>query len=128
MSKYTPALVRGMILTAETRSKDWEENAFGNNQGKKKQISASAGQKGSHNKNTGDTSRKKMQRTDVECYNCGGKGHYKSDCPDLEEKSSARRNAQAKMARSGEKPMKTTVSEQNGKSSHTNKPEPTRIS
>ncbi|KAG3051985.1 hypothetical protein PI124_g23973 [Phytophthora idaei] len=29
MSKYTPALVRGMILTAETRSKDWEKNAFG---------------------------------------------------------------------------------------------------
>ncbi|KAG3235702.1 hypothetical protein PI124_g19278 [Phytophthora idaei] len=121
MSKYTPALVREMILTAETRSKDWEKNAFGNNQAKKKQSSASAGQKGSHNKNDGDTSRKKTPRTDVECYNYGGKGHYKSDCPDLEEKPSARRNAQAKMARSGEKPMKTTVSEQTGKSNHTNK-------
>ncbi|GMF51742.1 unnamed protein product [Phytophthora fragariaefolia] len=32
MGKYTPDLVRELILTAELRSKDWENNAFGNKQ------------------------------------------------------------------------------------------------
>ncbi|KAJ8546882.1 hypothetical protein ON010_g11353 [Phytophthora cinnamomi] len=95
--------VRELILTAETRNKDWEKNAFGSNQGKKKQGTASSGPKG---KTTGDGSKKKTSRPDVKCFNCGGKCHYKSDCPDLEEKPSAERKASAKMTRSGEKPVK----------------------
>ncbi|CAI5721706.1 unnamed protein product [Peronospora destructor] len=33
VAKYTPDLVRELILTAELRSKDWANNAFGNRQG-----------------------------------------------------------------------------------------------
>ncbi|KAJ8520489.1 hypothetical protein ON010_g17941 [Phytophthora cinnamomi] len=32
MGNYTPDLVRELVLTAELRSKDWENNAFGNKQ------------------------------------------------------------------------------------------------
>ncbi|KAF4140674.1 gag-polypeptide of LTR copia-type [Phytophthora infestans] len=71
MSKYTPALVRELILTAETRSKDWEKSAFGNNQGKKKQGKASSGLKSSQNKTTGDANKKRTAKADVECFNCG---------------------------------------------------------
>ncbi|POM59370.1 Integrase catalytic core protein [Phytophthora palmivora] len=117
MSKYTPDLVRELILTAEVRNKDWEKNAFGSNQGKKKQGNALSGPKGKASgdgfkkKASGDGSKKKS-KGDITCFNCGAKGHYKSDCPDLEEKPSAEKKASAKMARSGEKPVKKTPSEQ----------------
>ncbi|KAF4139274.1 Zinc knuckle [Phytophthora infestans] len=104
MSKYTPDLVRELILTAETRSKDWEKSAFGNNQGKKKQGNASSGQKSSQNKTTGDANKKRTAKADVECFNCGGKGHYKHQCPGLEDKPREKKSAKAKMARSDVKP------------------------
>ncbi|KAF4140226.1 Zinc knuckle [Phytophthora infestans] len=104
MSKYTPDFVRELILTAETRSKDWEKSAFGNNQGKKKQGNASSGHKSSQNKTTGDANKKRTAKADVECFNCGGKGHYKHQCPDLEDKPREKKSAKAKMARSDVKP------------------------
>ncbi|POM62910.1 LOW QUALITY PROTEIN: polyprotein [Phytophthora palmivora] len=50
MSKYTPDLVRHLIPTADARQGLGEV--------------------------TGDASKKKTQKIDVQCYNCGGKGHY----------------------------------------------------
>ncbi|POM69419.1 Polyprotein [Phytophthora palmivora] len=117
MSKYTPDLVRELILTAEVRNKDWRKNAFGSSQGKKKQGNALTGLKGKASgdrfkkKTSGDGS-KKTSKSDITCSNCGAKGHYKSGCPDLEEKPSAEMKASAKMARSGEKPVKKIPSEQ----------------
>ncbi|GMF25211.1 unnamed protein product [Phytophthora fragariaefolia] len=109
MSKYTPEMVREMILTADSRSKDWENSAFGNSQGKKKPGSAAGAQKGGKMQTLSDESKKKTSSTDFSCHHCGGKGHYKRNCPDLlgEEKPSGRKNAQAKYARSGAKPADT---------------------
>ncbi|KAE9224944.1 hypothetical protein PF004_g12068 [Phytophthora fragariae] len=102
-------MVREMILTAESRSKDWENSAFGNSQGKKKPGSAAGAQKGGKMQTPSDESKKKTSSTDFSCHHCGGKGHYKRNCPDLlgEEKPSGRKNAQAKYARSGAKPADT---------------------
>ncbi|OWZ17094.1 LOW QUALITY PROTEIN: Copia type Polyprotein [Phytophthora megakarya] len=105
MGKYTPEMVREMVLTAESRSKDWENSAFGNNQGKKKPGSAAGALKGKM-QTLSDDPKRKAASTDFSCRHCGGKGHYKINCPDLlgEEKPSGRKNVQAKYARSGAKP------------------------
>ncbi|KAE8903830.1 hypothetical protein PF005_g11108 [Phytophthora fragariae] len=109
MSKYTPEMVREMILTADSRSKDWENSAFGKSQDKKKPGSAAGAQKGVRKQTLSDESKKKTASTDFSCHHCGGKGHYKRNYPDLlgEEKPSGRKNALAKYARSGVKPADT---------------------
>ncbi|KAF4143619.1 hypothetical protein GN958_ATG07188, partial [Phytophthora infestans] len=43
------------------------------------------------------------------------KGHYKSNCPDLEEKFSPKKRAQAKMARTDEKSVEKGPSQKTGK-------------
>ncbi|POM77591.1 Integrase catalytic core protein [Phytophthora palmivora] len=91
--------------------KDWEKNAFGNNQGSKKKGSSSGNQKDGNNKLAGDSTKKKTPKTEIECFNCGVKGHYKSYCPDLEEKLGAKKNEQAKMARIGEKSVEEVTSQ-----------------
>ncbi|KAE9301123.1 hypothetical protein PF008_g22837 [Phytophthora fragariae] len=113
MSKYTPDMVREMILTAESRNKDWENSAFGNSQNKKKPAHATGAQKGGKTQTLSDESRKKAPSADFNCHHCGGKGHYKRNCPDLlrEEKPSGRKNAQAKYARSGVKDTKAGTPE-----------------
>eukprot|EP00644_Phytophthora_capsici_P011248 jgi/Phyca11/16207/fgenesh1_pg.PHYCAscaffold_18_\ len=78
--------------------------------GLKKQGHASGNQKGGNNKSAGDVPKKKTPKTDIECFNCGVKGHYKSNCPDLEEKSNTKKSAQAKMARTGKKPVEKAAS------------------
>lgn len=50
--------------------------------------------------------KKKTLKTDIECFNCGVTGHYKSNCPDLKEKFSTKKRTQAKMARTDEKSVK----------------------
>ncbi|CAH0481203.1 unnamed protein product [Peronospora belbahrii] len=44
MGKYTPDLVRELILTAELRNKDWDNNAFENRQSNKTQQKSSGAQ------------------------------------------------------------------------------------
>ncbi|OWZ09602.1 Copia type Polyprotein [Phytophthora megakarya] len=105
MGKYTPDLVRELILTAELRSKDWDNNAFGNKQqGKKTPAKASSEKKGNQKPKSNEDSKPKAIKADIECFNCGG-NHYKSNCPDLlaEEKQSGRKNPKANYARSDEK-------------------------
>ncbi|OWY98892.1 hypothetical protein PHMEG_00030217, partial [Phytophthora megakarya] len=103
MSKYTPENVRELILTAESRSKDWDSHAFGNNLVKKTQGSSSGTRRTSKQQTHGKEFIKKIDVADVECFNCGGKGHYKSDCSDLlaevkREQPSGRKNAKPKYA------------------------------
>eukprot|EP00644_Phytophthora_capsici_P011087 jgi/Phyca11/110650/e_gw1.18.561.1 len=105
MSKYKPENIRELILTAESRSKDWESHGFGINVGKKPQGSASGSRKNEKQQNSNKTLKKKTNIADVECFNCGSKGHYRSDCPDLltdskQEKPTGRKNAHSKYARS----------------------------
>eukprot|EP00644_Phytophthora_capsici_P005946 jgi/Phyca11/13137/fgenesh1_pg.PHYCAscaffold_2_\ len=59
--------------------------------GLKKQGHASGNQKCGNNKYAGDVLKKKIPKTDIECFNCGVKGYYKSNCPDLEEKSNTKK-------------------------------------
>ncbi|GMF35188.1 unnamed protein product [Phytophthora fragariaefolia] len=97
MGKYTPDLVRELILTAELRSKDWENNAFGNKQTSKTQVKQSGVQR-SNKRNAASMDKKPNKSGGSGCFHCGGTDHYKRDCPVLEEKSSGR-TAQAKYAR-----------------------------
>ncbi|GMF63085.1 unnamed protein product [Phytophthora fragariaefolia] len=71
MSKYTPDMVREMILTAESRNKDWENSAFGNSQNKKKPAHATGAQKGGKTQTLSDESRKKTPSADFNCHHCG---------------------------------------------------------
>ncbi|GMF45464.1 unnamed protein product [Phytophthora fragariaefolia] len=71
MSKYTPDMVREMILTAESRNKDWENSAFGNSQNKTKPAHATGAQKSGKTQTLSDESRKKTQSADFNCHHCG---------------------------------------------------------
>ncbi|KAJ8537304.1 hypothetical protein ON010_g13293 [Phytophthora cinnamomi] len=89
LGKYTPDLVRELILTAELRSKDWENNAFVNKQTSKTQVKQSGVQR-SNKKNAASVDKKPNKSGGGGCFNCGGTEHYKRNCPGLEEKSSGR--------------------------------------
>ncbi|GMF53792.1 unnamed protein product [Phytophthora fragariaefolia] len=103
MAKYTPDVVRELILTAELRSTDWDNNAFGNKQGNTAHQKQSSAKKGTKKESSGGDQNKKAGKTSSGgCFLCGRTDHYKRDCPELEEKPSGRK-AQAKYARSGEK-------------------------
>ncbi|GMF42850.1 unnamed protein product [Phytophthora fragariaefolia] len=103
MAKYTPDAVRELILTAELRSTDWDNNAFGNKQGNTAHQKQSSAKKGTKKQSSGGDPNKKSGKTSSGgCFLCGGTDHYKRDCPELEEKPSGRK-AQAKYARFGEK-------------------------
>ncbi|KAF4143354.1 hypothetical protein GN958_ATG07420, partial [Phytophthora infestans] len=65
------------------QAKDWEKSAFDNIRGLKKQGHSSGNHKGGNKKSTGDVSKKKTPKRDIEYFNCGVKGHYKSNRPDL---------------------------------------------
>ncbi|KAG3110205.1 hypothetical protein PI125_g10238 [Phytophthora idaei] len=94
-----------MILTAESRKKDWENSAFGTSQGKTNPMGATGSQNGRNMQKSSEESKKKTPSTELTRHHCGVKEHYKKNCPDLlgEEKPSGRKNAQEKCARSAEK-------------------------
>ena len=73
MSKYTPEIVREMIFTAESRSKDWESYAFGSAQGKKKPNGPTTGTRGGMRQTLRDDKTRKIKDHDFECHHCGGK-------------------------------------------------------
>ncbi|OWZ03027.1 LOW QUALITY PROTEIN: hypothetical protein PHMEG_00025313 [Phytophthora megakarya] len=69
-SKYTPAIVREMVLTAEARSKDWDNNAFGNGQSRKKNSNGAGSQKETKKQESNEELKKKTPN--VDWFHCGG--------------------------------------------------------
>ncbi|CAI5717219.1 unnamed protein product [Peronospora farinosa] len=105
MTKYTPELLREMIITAESRSEDWEGNIFGYKEQKRTQGTHGGSKQGRGPHKPLDKKPATKTRSDG-CYNCGG-DHFKRDCPDLDGKKNARTN----YACSGGTPLEQGVKE-----------------
>ncbi|GMF53554.1 unnamed protein product, partial [Phytophthora fragariaefolia] len=63
MAKYTPDVVRELILTAELRSTDCDNNAFGNKQGNTAHQIQSSAKKGTKKRSSGGDPNKKSGKT-----------------------------------------------------------------
>ena len=54
----------------------------------------------------------------MECYNCGGKGHYRSNCPSKKSDKPKKKKAKLNKAQEVEKPKEDNVEKSNEPNMH----------